>query len=118
MAASGLSIEAGPIAVMLQEHEQGRAYNRAMRRGAERWQGGDDGGPSEIVAAVRGYVALLREHIQKEDQVLFPMAEDVIPASRHGQVTTDIERVELEEQRSGAHERYVVMAERLAAEAR
>lgn len=116
MTAAGAPTEAGPIAVMLQEHEQGRAYNRAMRRGAERWQGGDEGGRSEVVTAARGYVALLREHIQKEDQVLFPMAEDIIPASRHSQVTADVERVELEERQSGTHERYLTMAEKLAAE--
>ncbi|MGD2134780.1 MAG: hemerythrin domain-containing protein [Gemmatimonadales bacterium] len=116
MTAAGVPVEAGPIAVMLQEHEQGRAYNRAMRRGAERWQGGDEGGRSEVVSAVRGYVALLRQHIQKEDQVLFPLAEDVIPASEHAHVTAQVERVELEEERSGAHERFLALAEKLAAE--
>src|SRR4030065_1340461 len=41
MAASGLSTQSGPLAVMLAEHEEGRRLVRGMRQAAERLQGGD-----------------------------------------------------------------------------
>src|SRR5512136_1643014 len=41
MTAQGMPVEGGPIAVMLAEHEQGRAFTRAMRQAAQRLQDGD-----------------------------------------------------------------------------
>ena len=40
----------------------------------------------ELVQHARDYVALLREHIQKEDNVLFPMADRVVPVDVADQV--------------------------------
>jgi hemerythrin-like domain-containing protein len=66
---SGVPAEAGgPIGVMLGEHEEGRALLRMM-------EAGDD--PVRICAG-RAYVDLLRAHIDKEDHVLFPLAEMVL----------------------------------------
>jgi len=68
MIKAGVPSEGGPINVMLEEHEQGRALVRAMAesRGATR------------AAKAREYVALLRAHIDKENGVLFPLAEALL----------------------------------------
>ncbi len=42
MAANGMPIQGGPIGVMLYEHEQGRAFTKALREAAEKLQAGDD----------------------------------------------------------------------------
>ena len=72
MVAAGLPKQTGPIAVMLSEHEQGRAFTRGMRAAAERLAGGDASGAHEVVANANGYAALLRQHIQKEDRHPLP----------------------------------------------
>lgn len=74
----GMPREAGPIAVMLEEHQAGRALVARMGRALERLGGGEEAG-DELRDAGRRYIELLREHIRKEDGVLFEMADGAIP---------------------------------------
>jgi hemerythrin-like domain-containing protein len=117
MAAAGLPKQAGPIAVMLTEHEQGRAYTRGMREAAGRLAAGDASAREAVVRNALGYAALLRQHIQKENGILFPMADQVIPVAKQAQVADDFERVEHEETGEGVHEKYLALAEVLEREA-
>lgn len=116
MVAAGLPRQAGPIGVMLAEHEQGRAFTRGMRAAAERLAAGDSAAAGEVIANARGYATLLRQHIQKEDGILFPMADQVIPAGRHAGVLAAFEQVEHEETGEGVHEKYLALAEALERE--
>ena len=111
--ANGMPAGQGPIAVMLSEHEQGRKFTRAMRSAAEQLQAGDPSARAALVANARGYAALLKQHIQKEDQVLFPMAGRIIPVDKQEQVVADFEKVEHEETGAGVHEKYLALAESL-----
>jgi hemerythrin-like domain-containing protein len=113
----GVPVQGGPLGVMLAEHEQGRRFVRAMRAGVAEWTGGSAEGQTAVMAAVLGYTALLRQHIQKEDQILFPMAERVIPPNRYAGVLEAFEQVEHEETGEGVHEKYLALAAALQAEA-
>ena len=112
----GMPVEGGPVGVMLYEHEQGRAFTRGMRAAAERFQAGDPTARAEIIQNALGYAALLRQHIQKEDRVLFPMADQVIPAAEYAQVLDGFEHVEHEETGEGIHEKYLALAGKLEKE--
>lgn len=114
---NGLPSQGGPIGVMLYEHEQGRSFTRGMRQAAEKWAAGDASAAAEVVRNALGYAALLRQHIIKEDTILFPMAGRIIPAAQHAQVLEDFERVEHEETGEGIHEKYLAIAEKLEKEA-
>ena len=109
----GIPNQGGPIAVMLNEHEQGRVYTRGMRAGAEKMSIGDPSGCVDVVRNARGYALLLRQHIQKEDNILFPMANKVIPIDAQEGVYEGFERVEHEETGEGIHEKYLALAEKL-----
>jgi hemerythrin-like domain-containing protein len=78
MHAHGFPSQGGAIAVMLAEHDQGRAFVRGMLAGLDKYQAGDSSGKDDIVANARGYADLLTQHIQKEDNVLYPMADRVL----------------------------------------
>jgi len=110
---NGLSQESGPVAVMLAEHEQGRSFTRAMREGVERWQGGDASAIPQIVRNALAYVALLRQHIHKENNILFPMAEEIIPLGQHAQIAQAFKHIEHEETGAGIHEKYLGIAANL-----
>jgi hemerythrin-like domain-containing protein len=114
---AGLPSQGGPIAVMLAEHDQARGYTRSMREAAARWQRGDEGARTEVTHAATAYARLLRQHIAKEDQILFPLADRVIPSSRRGEVVAEFERVEASEERAGLHEKYLAVADALEQEA-
>ncbi len=117
MTAHGVPQEGGPIGVMLAEHEQGRAFTRGMREAARKLEAGDGSAREAVLANARGYVDLLRQHILKEDKILFPMADRVIPSAEQEKVGEEFERVEKEETGAGVHEKYEALAERLESEA-
>lgn len=110
---SGVAEKGGPVGVMLAEHEQGRQFTRGMRAAAERLSAGDLAAREALVANARGYAALLRQHILKEDHILFPLADRVIPPEQYEAVAEGFEHVEHEETGEGVHEKYLALAEKL-----
>jgi hemerythrin-like domain-containing protein len=116
MEAHGMSNQAGPIAVMLVEHEEGRRYTRGLAEAAHRLENGDATARADIIHNARGYIELLRQHIAKEDNILFPMADQVIPPAEHDGVLEGFEHVEHEDTGPGVHEKYLALAEALEKE--
>ncbi|MFQ5829455.1 MAG: hemerythrin domain-containing protein [Candidatus Methylomirabilia bacterium] len=104
----GVPKEGGPVGVMLLEHEEGRALVRAIGEG-------DDAG---VAAAIRKYVTLLRAHIEKENGVLFPMAEQVLPDEEQRLLVHAFEEAERTAVGPGVHERFLAGLARLEREAR
>ena len=109
--ASGIPAQGGPIGVMLFEHEEGRKLTGAMRAAAEKLQAGESRAAAEVVENALQYVALLRQHIAKEDNVLFPMADRAIQGRAQTELTEAFERVEHEETGQGVHERFLALAD-------
>jgi hemerythrin-like domain-containing protein len=116
MEAAGVPREGGPIGVMLAEHEEGRRLIQGMRAAAQKLESGDASSREGILQNAQRYVALLRQHIVKEDHVLFPMADKVITGEERDEVAEAFERVEHEETGEGAHEKYLGLAEALERE--
>lgn len=117
MLASGAPTQGGPVQVMLAEHEQGRQYTRGMREAAQKFEAGDESARRLIIQNALGYTALLRDHIRKEDRILFPMADQIIPVAIHDAVLDGFEHVEHEETGEGVHEKYLALADKLEKEA-
>ncbi|HTN54458.1 MAG TPA: hemerythrin domain-containing protein [Anaeromyxobacter sp.] len=113
MTAHGFPSEAGPIAVMLHEHDQGRALVTRLAELAGQaapWSAED----LQSLAGLAGAVSeILHAHIHQEDAILYPMAEQRLPAEALEGVSRDCERFEAE--RAGAHERLHALAEGLVA---
>lgn len=76
---NGMPEKQSPIEAMHIEHDQGRAFVRAMAEAAERALAGEAGQIPAIAENAAGYIELLREHIDKEDNVLYPLAERILP---------------------------------------
>lgn len=106
MEGHGVPREGGPIGVMLMEHEQGRAYVRGIAQAAERYAGGESAATQALIQNTRGYVELLRQHILKEDSVLFNIADSLLSPAEQGELVAGFERVEEERMGPGVHERY------------
>lgn len=73
MGEAGIPTDGGPIGVMLREHDIGRALVDRLAAVAETkdW---DDAARGEVLEAASGFTGVLRGHIQKEDNILYPMA--------------------------------------------
>ncbi len=113
---NGLDKDSGPVAMMLAEHEEGRKLAHRLQLVTERFQTGDVKVRDQVVLSALGYVSLLRRHMNKEDNVLFPLVEKVIPTDRQEQMIEAFERFEREENGAELHEKYYGMAERLVQE--
>jgi len=117
METAGVARQGGPLAVMLAEHEEGRRLTRAMQAAAEEMATGGAEWKTAVVQNALGCVALLRQHIAKENGVLFPMADRVIAPEVQGGLADAFDRIEHEETGIGMHEKYLAMAERLERQA-
>ena len=117
MTQHGMPASGGAIEVMLQEHEAGRTYVRQLRTAARQLESREPGAAAQLVAAALGYAALLRDHIAKEDEVLFPMAAEMIPEPAHDEVMAKFETVEHDGTGPQGHARLLELAERLQREA-
>jgi len=109
----GIPREGGPIGMMLAEHEEGRGYVRAMAA-AVASAGKDSVDNLQILRETAiAYIRLLRQHIQKEDEVLFQMADEVLSSEEQKTLLREFEEHELKEIGAGFHEKYLKIAREL-----
>jgi hemerythrin-like domain-containing protein len=113
---SGKPTEGGPIGVLLAEHDKGRLFTQEMLAAAQMWEKGDKFAQDAVVQNALGYVALLRQHIYKEDNILFPMADQIISPAQQEMVAADFKRIGLEETEADIQEKYLTLAELLVKE--
>jgi hemerythrin-like domain-containing protein len=73
----GFSPEQGPVAVMLSEHTQGRDFVRGALEGIKEFKNGKQGELQSIYENLGNYATLLQNHISKENNILFRMADQV-----------------------------------------
>jgi hemerythrin-like domain-containing protein len=110
---AGFPTQAGPVAVMLQEHEQGRDFISALETANDKYASGDNSAKTEIVRSARSYAQLLRQHIRKEDMVLYPMAENALGDDGIDQMQPDFDRIEREQ--AGAETKYLSILHQMEA---
>ena len=103
---AGMSLEGGPVAVMLNEHDQGRAFVKGLNESFNNYKSGDKTALKGIVDNSTGYIHLLRNHIDKENNILFRMADQFIDPSLHDGIFEAFERIEIEKIGAGKHDEY------------
>ena len=118
MVERGFPREAGPLAVMYFEHERGRSHVRALRGIAD---GSGELGEEDrriLLANAEGFVPLLRQHILKEDQILYPMALQALTGPELDAINGEFEAFERGLRADGTYDRLRALAERLTARSR
>jgi len=103
MEAAGFPREGGPTGVMFREHDEGRSYVRALSEAVSQYKGGNLAASSRIVQSARSYIALLTQHIDKENNILFPMADMHISEEQQRELLVGFERIETERLGAGKH---------------
>lgn len=90
----GIPTEGGPLGVMLCEHEEGRVFLETMAAGH----------PGRRAEAIRGYGRLLRAHMDKENYILFPLAEHVLSEDEQRDLARAFDALERRVAGPGAYE--------------
>lgn len=96
MVKKGYSFEQGPIAVMLNEHVQGRNFVKGMIDGITGYTNGNQDALTEVYENMEGYIILLRNHISKENNVLFRMADNVLSEHDQQELLDEFAKIENE----------------------
>jgi hemerythrin-like domain-containing protein len=86
----GVRNESGPIGVMLSEHKEGRELIRQMNESA----GDNTLDKPAFVYAATSYVILLRNHIRKENMILFPMGDSGFSAEVQEKLLNDFDIID------------------------
>ena len=101
----GMPRDGGPVGAMLLEHEQGRKLIQQMSKAESDYSQGRVGAGPLWAEAASGYVELLRQHIFKENNILFVMAERMLSANEQELLSEAFEKNEREKMGLGTHER-------------
>lgn len=115
MVAKGFPREFGPIAVMLAEHTEGREHVGALAAiGSGRGPLTQEESES-LLHHAGAYVPLLRAHIMKEDNILYPMAEQSLPPEVMADLAGQFDAFERDVMGEGAHDSFHALAQKLTA---
>ena len=106
MEKKGIPAQGGPIGVMLLEHEKGRALARGMAEAIPGYAHGVAQARQALADQARGYANLLAQHIDKEDNILYPMANQRLTEKDQASLLARFEQMENEEMGPGVHEHY------------
>jgi hemerythrin-like domain-containing protein len=101
MEKAGIPNKGGPIGSMLLDHNQGRQYIAEMGATAE----GSALQTDRFLEAATNYVQLMRAHIDRENSVLFPAGDRMLPAEVQKQLLDRFEGFEEEVMGKGTHDK-------------
>jgi hemerythrin-like domain-containing protein len=107
---AGIPEKGGPIGVMLLEHAQGRQLIREMEDSIT-----NQVDLVKLTQAAKEYTILLRNHIQKENNILFPMADKVLTETQLDELYEGFEEHEEKVIGHGRHEELHAMLNSLNA---
>ena len=92
-----VQMHCNPIQQMLHEHDLGRDFVKGMEEGLK------ENNKTKVIENAKGYAQLLQEHIHKEDNILYPMADEALNEQIQKEVLDKFKQAESE--RKGDEER-------------
>ncbi|MFZ0614060.1 MAG: hemerythrin domain-containing protein [Desulfobacterales bacterium] len=111
--AKGVRRDGGPIGVLLTEHEEGRKLVAKLKTAAARYTSGDKTAAAGFQSTISDYVTLLTQHIEKENTVLFAMADAKLDATKDKELFDAFEQLERDRIGPGKHEEFHALLNRL-----
>jgi hemerythrin-like domain-containing protein len=110
----GMPREGGPVGVMLSEHDEGRNYIKQAIDAVTEYKQGNADALIDIESNLLNFCTLLTNHIYKEDNILYPMAERMLPVSILETMSLDFEEANLATTNNEYHDKYLKMLDELS----
>lgn len=101
------AMHCNPTEQMLYEHKIGRENVLKMKQGLA------DKNKKMLIEGAYGYGYLLRDHIVKEDSILYPMAEDIVGEKEMKQMAVSFEAVKNNNFSKNYDNKYIKFAQNL-----
>jgi len=105
----GIPREGGPIGVMLLEHQKEREFLKAIKGSLDKNQ------YESVLEHSKGFEELVKDHVWKEDNTLYPMGKKVLTEADAQKLVTGFDGIE-KELGKNVHEKYHELAEKLVKE--
>jgi len=102
-----VQLPCNPIPQMLHEHNLGRQFVKGIEEGLI------EKNKEKVIENAEGYGQLLREHIYKEDSILYPMADEALTESVQELMLIKFEEVENKKFGSAVKKKYLLIVEEL-----
>jgi hemerythrin-like domain-containing protein len=109
----GMPAQSGPIGVMLHEHDQGRGRIAAIAGALPEAAKNQATAAQSVKENLSAYADLLEAHIDKENTILFVMADQLLSPQDQQSLAAAFDKVEAEEIGPGTHEKYHQLAHEL-----
>lgn len=107
----GMSREVGPIGMMLHEHNEGRNYIKLAGESIEKLKLGNLSAFEEVKYNILNYCELLTNHIAKENNILYPMAERILPSTVGLVMSESFEKTNSSTVNNEYHDKYLKLVE-------
>jgi len=97
MEREGVPNDGGPIGMMLRDHTEGRSYIAGIVSSLEQYKNtSDQTSLNGIATYMDNYAELLSQHIEKENHVLFMIADSVLTEKQQDELYKEFVRIEEE----------------------
>jgi hemerythrin-like domain-containing protein len=108
----GVPVHGCPLAVLMAEHQRGRALVAGLATAAETYVRDGPSAKKPLQESLRGITSLYPDHIWKEDYLLFPMTNKILTQEEQKELYDKFEMVE-RTIGAGVHHRFEQLAEKL-----
>jgi hemerythrin-like domain-containing protein len=87
-----------------------------LAEAVEKYEQGREDAKTAIIENARSYTRLLAQHIPKEDNILYPLADKMLTPQDRKEILKEFEKIEKERTREGKHHKYMHLVEILEKE--
>ena len=110
----GLAWDASPLCDLVREHEEMRVMLDSASDRLGPLKAGEDGALQPLLHDLATYLDLLRRHVAKEEEIVFPLALERLTAHDFAELGEEFSTLACEELDDGMHAYYADMARHLA----
>ena len=104
----------GPIAAMIREHSEGRKLISTVSKDLDRFKKNDLSASKELRENLMRYIDLMWWHIQKEDTIVFDIADRMLTFKEQNELQQQFQEIEKQEIGADAYVRYRHLAEQIS----
>lgn len=101
------------IGALLKDHVSGRNFIGDMTRASAAYRAGDSTARRVIIDSAKHYITLLIQHIDIEDNVLYPIADERLSPEKQEELLIQFDKLEEEEIGVGKHEEFHRLIDRM-----
>ncbi len=110
----GLPDDTGILAEFYREHQEFHSRLRDIEHWLRTMKKTGDGDAAELAAQLDAYLKLMRSHVAHEEEILFPMANELLTDEDQKELAFGFDSIECEEVAVGVRQRYSELAQMLS----